>query len=122
MAKYHVQISVFDKGFVDAPFVKPLTTSSSRVYKPYFFTPLKISFDPFMTLRILFSPWKTYPFLSNSPREIKFLFKSGTYLTSINNLIDSSWSLTSHIQHLKSCKLYCFPAIHINHLDHIIPR
>src|SRR3954466_9164812 len=48
---------------------------------------------PFMTFKILFSPWKTYPFLSNSPRESKFLFKSGTYLTSVNNLIDSSWSL-----------------------------
>src|SRR4051794_6233587 len=57
------------------------------------FTPLKTSFEPFMTLRILFSPWKTYPFLSNSPRESRFLFKSGTYLTSVNNLIDSSWSL-----------------------------
>src|SRR3954470_1203671 len=87
------QISVFDKGFVDATFVKPLTTSASRVYKPCFFTPLKTSFEPFMTLRILFSPWKTYPFLSNSPRESRFLFKSGTYLTSVNNLIDSSWSL-----------------------------
>src|SRR4051812_44454251 len=87
------QISVFDKGFVDATFVKPLTTSASRVYKPCFFTPLKTSFEPFMTLRIFFSPWKTYPFLSNSPRESRFLFKSGTYLTSVNNLIDSSWSL-----------------------------
>src|SRR3954462_5877592 len=87
------QISFFDNGFVDATFVEPLTTSASRVCKPCFFTPHKTSFEPFMTLRILFSPWKTYPFLSNSPRESKFLFKSGTYLTSVNNLIDSSWSL-----------------------------
>src|SRR4051812_23042781 len=87
------QISVFNNGFVDATFVEPLTNSSSMVYKPCFFTPRKTSFDPFMTFKVLFSPWKTYPFLSNSPRESRFLFKSGTYLTSVNNLIDSSWSL-----------------------------
>src|ERR1051325_4749303 len=51
MANLMCQISLFDKGFADATFVEPLITSTSRVYKPCFLTPLNTSFEPFITLR-----------------------------------------------------------------------
>lgn len=82
--------SVFDTCFVDEMSVEPLTNSTSRVYNPCLFLPLKTSFDPFLTLMIPFFPLNTYPLFSKSPREIKFLLR---YLTLINNFIGSSWSL-----------------------------
>lgn len=83
---------VFVIGFVDAIPAEPLTTSTSKVYNCFLLL-LKTSFVPFMTLKIQCSRLNTPHFLSNSPREIRFLLRSGAYLILVNNLIDSSRSL-----------------------------
>lgn len=42
--------------------------------------------DPLAILRVPSFPWKVYPLLSRSPREIKFLFNSGMHLTPVSSV------------------------------------
>ena len=67
----------------------------SRRYKPCTNLPFRITNDPFVTFRTLPLAFHVCPYLSNIPREIEFLFKSGTCLTSFSVLMVLSASLNS---------------------------
>nr|YP_004927541.1 orf131 [Brassica carinata]YP_009228078.1 hypothetical protein AYB38_gp70 [Brassica nigra]AEX57642.1 hypothetical protein RasatMp011 [Raphanus sativus]AEH43556.1 orf131 [Brassica carinata]AGC81701.1 hypothetical protein DCGMS_00410 [Raphanus sativus]AIE42544.1 hypothetical protein RadishMT_p012 [Raphanus sativus]AJD85457.1 hypothetical protein BniMp008 [Brassica nigra] len=59
------------------------TTLPCRKYRLSYCFPLRTTLQPFSTFKIQFSPLYAQPCESSVPSEIRFLFKSGTYLTCV---------------------------------------
>lgn len=59
---------------------------ASKAYKLFLLTAFITTKDPLNTFNTRLSLLNTYPFFSDSPRDIKFCFNLGIYLTSSSSL------------------------------------